>query len=552
MYEALGLWDLAAADRKEVVALTRGDPAWGSGDWYQHALLRLHVGDRDGYQDACHRLLKRYRDGSKSSDTITAVRAWALAPESPADPTDLVPLARLANISVKAGWRLYIEGLANYRAGQYQRAIECVDEALRLDPDWYAKAIVYPVQVMAYHRLGRVDEARRGLTAADKFMDGGADIRSRMPLGGMSKLSYETKAEAMDGWADSSSRMPLGGMPILWNDVVEFQLLHREATVLLTGSPPPDDPRLITARERALAALTDGGAAPFLDLGRSLAESGDWAAAAAEFARALDRSDDRSRDALNAYSSINQACSEVAQQPELFAALVRLRPADPHLWVARGRSRARKKQWAQALADYAKVMESRPPDDNAMLEYASLRLLNADAAGYKQLCGRLVEQFGDTTESVIGLNLSRVCTLAPGALADPERPIAWARLWTHNHAWSIHALGAAQYRAGRFDEAVRCFRESQRLKPGWVGQCMNDPFLALAHARLGQIDEARSWMDRTDRWLGDADHELAGERPGFPQSIYPADWLIVQVVRREAMRILAGAQGEPKAMEPGM
>src|SRR4051812_6899895 len=99
---------------------------------------------------------------------------------------------------------------------------------------------------MAYHRLGRVDEARRGLAAADK---------------------------AMDWWSGSSLRRPLGRMSI---ELVEFRLLHREATVLLTHSSPPDDPRLIAAHERALAALTDGGAAPFLDRGRTLAERGDW------------------------------------------------------------------------------------------------------------------------------------------------------------------------------------------------------------------------------------------------------------------------------------
>ena len=33
---------------------------------------------------------------------------------------------------------------------------------------------------------------------------------------------------------------------------------------------------------------------------------------------------------------------------------------------------------------YARVMDSRPPDANAMMEYASLRLLAGDSAGYKR------------------------------------------------------------------------------------------------------------------------------------------------------------------------
>jgi hypothetical protein len=79
---------------------------------------------------------------------------------------------------------------------------------------------------------------------------------------------------------------------------------------------------------------------------------------------------------------------------------------------------------------------------------------------------------------------------------------------------------------------------------------LNDAFLALAHARLGQVDEARIWLDRTDQWLVGAEHELAGDKLGFPQSIFPADWLIVQVVRREAAHVLASPPAEPNAGKP--
>ena len=79
---------------------------------------------------------------------------------------------------------------------------------------------------------------------------------------------------------------------------------------------------------------------------------------------------------------------------------------------------------------YARVMDSRPPDANAMLEYASLRLLAGDSAGYKRLCARLVERDGDTSDLGIVDNLSRVCTLAPVAVDDPAWPVAWS-----DHIW---------------------------------------------------------------------------------------------------------------------
>ena len=106
-------------------------------------------------------------------------------------------------------------------------------------------------------------------------------------------------------------------------------------------------------------------------------------------------------------------------------------------------------------------------------------------------------------------------------------------------SWTLHSLGAAYYRAGRFDEAIRRFQESQRLDPTWPGQCMNDVFLALAHARLGQLEEARCSLEKANQWLADANRQLAEKTIGFPPMVFPADWLIVQVLRREADRVLA-------------
>jgi hypothetical protein len=57
---------------------------------------------------------------------------------------------------------------------------------------------------------------------------------------------------------------------------------------------------------------------------------------------------------------------------------------------------------------------------------------------------------------------------------------------------------------------------------------------------LGQFEEAQRYLEKTDRWLADADRDLATETIGFPRRIFPADWLIVQVLRREAARELAG------------
>jgi hypothetical protein len=176
-----------------------------------------------------------------------------------------------------------------------------------------------------------------------------------------------------------------------------------------------------------------------------------------------------------------------------------------------------------------------------MLEYACLHLLIGDMAGYRRLCARLAARYGDDPDLWTVNILSRICTLGEGAVADAAQPVAWAQRWKTRRpglAWNLHAVGAAQYRAARYEEAIRHLRESQALAPTWPGQSMNDAFLALAHGRLGQLHEAKRALERTDRWLTDAERDFAAYATGFPPRVWPADWLIVQVLHREADRVL--------------
>jgi tetratricopeptide (TPR) repeat protein len=498
-------------------------PVWESVDWYQHALLRLYVGDQEGYRDACRQMLELFGDSDSNQTTIETVRACVLAPGAPCDPVELTRRAQHVADVDKAAGSFYVAGMAHYRAGQYRQAAERLKTASTVDLSWEFRAIAYPGLAMAYHRLGDVDRAQEALANAEEFFERGA---GNLP------------------------QIPLDALPEPWFDAVEFMQLRNEAWRLLKGSAPPDDSRIQAHRVRALAALADVDTQPLRDSARAHARKGEWAAAAVDYGRLLDLLS----GSLLPISQGSRIGDEVAAKPNLFAELVKNHPADARLWVAHGRVLARQKKWDLALEAYDRVMTSLPPDTSAMLEYACLLLLTGDTAGYRRLCAKLVERYGNTTDFDEAHNLSRVCTLAEGAVADPARPVAWAEPPSERRPvpWFSHAVGAAQYRAGQFDEAVRAFRKSQALAPTWPGQCMNDAFLILAHARLGQSDDARRFLEKTDRWLADADRDLAAEQVGFPRRIFPADWLIVQVLRREAARALANQtkSTEPTAMGP--
>jgi tetratricopeptide (TPR) repeat protein len=121
--------------------------------------------------------------------------------------------------------------------------------------------------------------------------------------------------------------------------------------------------------------------------------------------------------------------------------------------------------------------------------------------------------------------------LAPDAVSDRDVPVrlavtALAGLPERGRARSdaLITLGAALYRAGRFEEAVGRLNESiqANLSPRAFA------FLALAHHRLGHRDEAKRWLDK-----------LVAYQPkeGFETS--PED-LEIRLLRHEVESLVAG------------
>src|SRR5262249_53191228 len=159
--------------------------------------------------------------------------------------------------------------------------------------------------------------------------------------------------------------------------------------------------------------------------GRDHAARGEWNQAVVEYLQALELVP----GGLSYFSKASQLCADMVESPEVFARLVQQRPRDARLWVTRGRSYARHRQWDKAVADYARVMERRSPDDGATFEFACLLLLSGDTAGYREYCRRLVEKYEGSTRSFPATSAIGVCALAPGAVDDPLRLVRWAEVW---------------------------------------------------------------------------------------------------------------------------
>jgi len=80
-----------------------------------------------------------------------------------------------------------------------------------------------------------------------------------------------------------------------------------------------------------------------------------------------------------------------------------------------------------------------------------------------------------------------------------------------------HSLGGILYRAGKFDMAVSELKEAMKLHGG-EGRPEDWFFLAMAHQRLNQVEEARQALEKAVRQSEKADQEKpdTSAPPPFP------------------------------------
>ncbi len=449
MFAHLGLWDLASADFAREFEPTTPDSSYR---WYRHALLRLHLGDEQGYRDICRGMQQRFQGTSNRQIVAEMVRTRVLVPDDETDTQHLVGLARSAADTAPGLWyELYVLGIAHYRAGQYEEARQQLQASLGGQPDWPVRAISNPVLAMACYRLGRRDEAREALDAGAQAIDQWTNDLCHSRAGPLPP--------------SVSHQGATGVWPVAWWDWLECRHYFREASLLIDGVAPTDDPRLYVLRCRAFAALR-------------------WnSRAEAEYAKAL-----------------------------------RLAPEDRQVRLeahrTRGYCRIDEGQWRAAAAEFSAACELAPDDTYLWRFRAVADMASGDMDAYRQTCGEMLDRFEGTSDPLAACNLLLACVLRDAAVPDMSRLLPVADVAVQHWHFGTWVRGGALYRAGRDTEAIECFeRESDLVHLGALEWC----FLAMAHHRLGRSDEARRCLGEASRWIEEAnrntDDDLAQTRP---------------------------------------
>jgi Flp pilus assembly protein TadD len=178
-------------------------------------------------------LLDRFGQ-TQDLDVANAV-AWACA-VGPRAAADLSPAVRLAERAVAARRddynRLNTLGGVLLRAGRAVEAVDRLRQALqrRKGDNQVSDELLL---ALAYHQLGRAEEARRWLAKATAWFD-----RQQMPL----RAAAVVAAGAADRWAQlaaSAVSPPDPRSPALgWEVWLELTLLRHEAEGKLTANTP--------------------------------------------------------------------------------------------------------------------------------------------------------------------------------------------------------------------------------------------------------------------------------------------------------------------------
>jgi WD40 repeat protein len=233
-------------------------------------------------------------------------------------------------------------------------------------------------------------------------------------------------------------------------------------------------------------------------------------------------------------------------------ALVAAHPTQSSLYVRRAEAHAELGHWEQASRDGEKAIALGAVGGAVWYHLGLAQAAHGDMAAYQATCAAMLDRFRRVERAEEPTQVGMACSLAPHALTDPARPLALLEKAVQSDpedGSALTALGAALYRAGRFEEALQRLNaaaSASHFGAGWseeVGRACAGYWLALCHHRLGHAAEAQHSLEQAaHRFEAATQPTTAGESryvafpyPGWTGA--PPPWwqrLQLQLLRREA------------------
>jgi WD40 repeat protein/serine/threonine protein kinase/tetratricopeptide (TPR) repeat protein len=225
-----------------------------------------------------------------------------------------------------------------------------------------------------------------------------------------------------------------------------------------------------------------------------------------------------------------------------FDEAMRARPFNIAIIMERGDLYARRGLWSEAAAYYAGAVKQYPDVAPLHEQLAVARLLTGDLPGYRAACAGMLEHFKPIDDSTAAGLVAYACILAPGAVTDFSGLVQVSQRSTRWVASNERLVGAALFRAGRFEEALKRFEQGHR---GFVLRAWDLLLLAMIHSRLGHTSEARRLLQRADQWIVEAANAPLGREMEGLRWNEPSTKPTFVLLRREAEALLSANANFP-------
>jgi tetratricopeptide (TPR) repeat protein len=397
--------------------------------------------------------------------------------------------------------------------GQPDEALACFQEAIRLEPD---DVVAHNNLGVALRRKGRLDEAITSYREALRLKPDYAEARSNLARALRDKglldeaiAEYRKVVRLKPGDAEAHASLGLALRPkgrldeaiAEYREALRLKPDYAEAHVNL-GNALRDQGKLdeaIAEHREALRHKPDLAEA-HKNLGVALRDKGRLDEAIAEHREAIRLKPDY----VEARSNLGLALLERGRPDEAIAALreaVRLKPDHAEAHSNLGAILAMRGRPDEAIAALREALRLKPDCVEAHVNLG-IRLAGQGKLAEAIACYREALRHKPDLAGALN-NLAWLLATAPEAkYRDAPRAVELARRAVKRdprkgNPWGT--LGVACYRNGDWKAAAEALSRSTRLNP--TGHASHFFFLAMAHWRLGEKGQARTWYDRGVAWM---------------------------------------------------
>ena len=194
--------------------------------------------------------------------------------------------------------------------------------------------------------------------------------------------------------------------------------------------------------------------------------------------------------------------------------LAKLHPGDRSFAKRLADAYAEVGEWSKARDLYERFVNEFPNERHYALNLACISLMIDDRQARTADFRRLIERIGNSPNITDRDETVWACVQSPDTVADWTDILKIAerneKESDKNYAY-IQSLGAAQVRAGRYQDAIKTLERSTgplKQENDEVGGNEYDwLFLALAHARLKHTVDARQWLECAERRIAEKQTE---------------------------------------------